>query len=152
MEHNQSRSLFIFSFRPTSRLILPVLLRTFLAGNAVARPGQRLQPFRADFFLAHHALTERTVGDSRQRRVDSTEQSTRVGGLLEHQFLIQGAVCAVPFVGAIRVLHGAAFFGRLRYAAQQFLASLQKLLLESFNTFLFHSDFPEALCVNLYRT
>ena len=57
---------------------------------------------------------------------------------VKQKFFVEGAVRAIPFVGTVGVLHRPAFFLGLSNAFQEFLPSLQKLLLELLNAFLFH--------------
>jgi len=140
LEHNQSRSLLIFPAKKFSRLA--ILLRTFLARDAVTRPGQGLEALRADFLFADHALTEGTVSDARQGRVYTAQQTAGMRGLLKQKFLVERTVGTVAFVGTVGVLHGPTLFLGLGNALQEFLASLQQLFLEALDPFLFHSDYP----------
>jgi len=75
-------------------------------------------------------------------------------GLREQEFLVERTIGAVPFVGAVRVLHGTALFLRLGNALQELLPPFQQLFLELLNTFLFHSDFPRSIVAvrAFYRT
>jgi len=119
------------------------LLLLFLAGDAVAGPGNGLEALLLKLLMAGDTFAEGTVADAREGVVHQLQQRAVVVRLPEEKFLrvrvgrLVGEIHGGIFVGFAALLFGA------RDAAQEFLAARGQLFLVIFEPFFIHVPVPQ---------
>src|SRR5215472_10243249 len=91
------------------------VLFLFLAGDAIARPGNGLQTLGIDLIAAAHTLSERTFADPLQRRFHHLEQLAFIVALRKQKFLGVGTGSTVCDVLGRILIGDAAIFFRAAY-------------------------------------
>src|SRR5215472_5128204 len=113
--HSTSPLIFFYAMPLFVSFFQLAVLFFFLAGDAIARPGNGLQTLGIDLIAAAHALSERTFADPLQRRFHHLQQLAFVVALRKQKFLGVGTRSTVCDVLGRILIGDAAIFFRAAY-------------------------------------